>query len=460
MPWKQLGDNVFSRPLGENETFMKLLGDPGHSLQREHWALNFTAKIQPTGNFDNDGVFAARLRRAWAHLRFLYPSLAAEPEGNNVWYTVPSSKTELEDWVDKSFAVLSDAVSADEVMSTLKPTPYAQLYFLPKSREILGHTAHWRSDGVGSMILLDALLELLAQPDLPQDPWIAFPWGREITSLPPSVEEAAGVPVKPSSTQSAQAKKAFETFGLAAGAIGIPYLGDSTTIPTGTRCACTEFSPQTTEAVVKAVRSRNISVTAAVHASVAAANIHFANSSQRSKHYTSTVRFTLRPYMPPPYNGPEYAAMLLTTGWMAQVATTDDWETHARKYRQEYRTSISPDYLAGHREYAQRLCNLLQNLPETVDNPPSDVDISSIGVLEKWIRHEYGSSGSLIQVQAISVGLEVLTRQAICFVWTFRDRLNLRVVYNESFHAPEQMQAFAETVKNNLLEGLGIAEVD
>ncbi|KAL1877314.1 hypothetical protein Plec18167_005004 [Paecilomyces lecythidis] len=460
MPWKKYGNNVFSRPLGENETFIKLLGDPGHSLHREHWALNFTAKIHPTGTFDDNGVLASQLRRAWTYLRFQHPSLAAEPEGNNLQYTVPLSKIALEDWVDKSFAILPDSTSADEVISTLKPTPYAQLYFLPKTQEIVGHTAHWRSDGVGSMMLLNAFLELLAQPDLPQDPWIALPWGREIASLPPSVEEAAAVPVKPSSAQSAEAKKAFETFGLGAGTIGIPYFGNNTTIPTGTRCACTTFSPQTTEAVVKAVRSRNLSVTAAVHASVAAANIYLADQSQRSKHYTSTIRFTLRPYMPSPYNGPEYASMLLTTGWMAQVATTEDWETHARKYHQEYRTSISSDYLGGHREYAQHLCHLLQNPPETVENPPSDVDISSIGVLEKWIRHQYGSPGSLIEVRAISVGLEMLTRQAICFVWTFRGRLNLRVVYNESFHTAEQMQVFVETVKKNLLEELGITEVD
>ncbi|KAJ9317335.1 hypothetical protein DTO271D3_2625 [Paecilomyces variotii] len=460
MPWGQSEDNVFSRPLGENETFLKLIGDSGLSLQREHWAVNFTAKIDTTGSFDDDEFLAAQLRRAWAHLRFQHPSLAAEPEGNHLRYTVPLSKIALQDWVDKTFTVVSDAPSTSELITTLKPTPYAQLYFLPKSREILGHTAHWRSDGVGTMMLLNALLELLARPDLPQDSWTALPWGQEVGSLPPSVEEAAAVPEEPSSAQAAQGRKAFETFGLAAGAIGIPCLGDSTTIPRGTRCVCVTLSPQTTAAVVEAVRSRDLSVTAAVHASIAAANFQLADPSQRDRHYTSTIRFTLRPYMPKPYSGPEYASMLLTTGWMAQVSPVENWATHAQKYRQEYRTAISPEYLGGHREYARLLCDLLRNTPETEEKPPSEVDISSIGVIEKWIRREYGTPNSSIRVQQISVGLEMLTRQAVCFVWTFRDCLNLQIVYNEAFHAPEQMQAFAETTRAVLLKELGVTGTD
>ncbi|KAJ9300268.1 hypothetical protein DTO271G3_2385 [Paecilomyces variotii] len=460
MPWSKSGDNIFSRPLGENETFLKLIGDAGLSLQREQWAINFTAKIDTTGFFDDDEFLAAQLRRAWAHLRFQHPSLAAEPEGDRLRYTVPSSKIALQDWVDKTFTVVSNVPSTAELVTTLNSTPYAQLYFLPNSREILGYTAHWRSDGVGVMMLLNALLELLARPDLPQDPWAALPWGQEVDSLPPSMEEAAAIPEEPSSAQVAQARKAFETWGLAAGAIGVPCVGDSTTIPRGTRCACVTLSPQTTTAVVGAVRSRDLSVTAAVHASLAAANFQFAEPSQRDRHYASTIRFTLRPYMPKPYSGPEYASMLLTTAWMMQVSPAEDWATHAQKYRQEYRTGISPEHLGGHREYTRRLCDLVRNTPETGENPPSAVDISSIGVIEKWIRREYGTPDSSIRVQAIGIGLDMLTRQAGCFVWTFRDCLNLRIVYNEAFHAPEQMQALVEMIRAVLLKELGISDTD
>lgn len=34
-----------------------------------------------------------------------------------------------------------------------------------------------------------------------------------------------------------------------------------------------------------------------------------------------------------------------------------------------------------------------------------------------------------VEVQDVSVGVETLTRQCVCFVWTFRDQINLNVVY-------------------------------
>ncbi|KKA18390.1 Uncharacterized protein T310_7653, partial [Rasamsonia emersonii CBS 393.64] len=122
---------------------------------------------------------------------------------------------------------------------------------------------------------------------------------------------------------------------------------------------------------------------------------------------------------------------------------------------EQYRRGISPDYLAGHREYARRLCDLIRNLPAGGE-PASDVDISSIGIAEKLIKQVYGMQEYGVEVRAISVGVEMLTRQAVCFVWTFRDQLNLHVVYNEAFHAPEQMEQFVGTVKDVLLKELGV----
>lgn len=42
MPWTtaEHSPNTFTRPLGPNEVFIKLLSDPGHPLGREHWAVN------------------------------------------------------------------------------------------------------------------------------------------------------------------------------------------------------------------------------------------------------------------------------------------------------------------------------------------------------------------------------------------------------------------------------------
>lgn len=106
----------------------------------------------------------------------------------------------------------------------LQPGPYATLHYVPQSREVLGHTAHWRVDGIGVFMLLNSLLELAAQPDL-ADPW-SLPWGSEAERLAPAVEEAARMPETPSPAQ-----EAVDSFTLVTGAVGIPYLGDAATVP-------------------------------------------------------------------------------------------------------------------------------------------------------------------------------------------------------------------------------------
>ncbi|KAL2012283.1 hypothetical protein VTN00DRAFT_5001 [Thermoascus crustaceus] len=58
MPWMQTTPGVFSRPLGKNETYIKLARNWGHPLQRENWAIDSTATISPLGalgqNADTD----------------------------------------------------------------------------------------------------------------------------------------------------------------------------------------------------------------------------------------------------------------------------------------------------------------------------------------------------------------------------------------------------------------------
>ncbi|KAI1495887.1 hypothetical protein F5X99DRAFT_422566 [Biscogniauxia marginata] len=442
---------VFSRPIGENETYIKLVGDTGLLLSREHWAINSTATIVPTGSFVSTDL-EAHFRRAWAHLRFEHPSIAAEvaPDGTHLIYTVPADGAALDAWVSQTFSVATDANSSADVIPTFQPTPYAKLVYIPRSGELLGHTAHWRTDGIGVLLLLDAILALASGLSPPTDP-ASLAWGTEVVRLAPAIEDAAAVPKESTPELKKRGAALVGTFAQAVGAVGIPYLGDAATLPGGTRSAALTFSPATTEKIVTACKARGVSVTAAVHASVAGANYALADVAARDKHYTSTVRFALRPYLPEPYSTPAFAAGLYTTG-------ISSWAERLQIYQNEYRRGITRDFLDSHREYAVQLGELLRNLPQGGDQPPSDVDISSIGIAEKLIRRSYGTSEAGFEVKAVSVGVETLSRQAVTFVWTFRDQLNFSAVYNESFHSAEQMSQFVSTVKSQLLEGLGVQD--
>lgn len=281
------------------------------------------------------------------------------------------------------------------------------------------------------------------------------PWGEEPGRLAPPVEDAANVPFDASEEQRQLGNHYLNTFSLASGSIGIPYLGNPSTLPQGTQSVTRTLSASTTAAVIQKCRSLNLSVTSALHASVAAANFQLASPERKNEHYTSTVRFSLRPYLPAPYSSPEYAAGLYTTGWMDKVSANETWLQHARHYHDIYAVGISREYLEAHRVYASGLGDMLKNLPANLP-VQSDVDISSIGIAEALIERSYGEEGLVIDVLDVSVGVEILTRQAVCFVWTFREKLNFRVVYNEAFHGERQMREFVGNVEEHLLGGLDV----
>ncbi|KAK8030027.1 hypothetical protein PG993_011318 [Apiospora rasikravindrae] len=458
MAWKKTDvEGVYSRPLGENETFIKIVGDAGLQLphKREHWAINYTATIAPKGSFESADL-VAHFRRAWAHLRFQHPSLAADvapaPNDDSLTYTVPADGAALDAWVDQTFTVAADASSSAEVIPTFQPTPFAKLVWIPRSGELLGHTSHWRTDGVGALLLLDAFLALASDSQL-SDP-SSLAWGTEIERLAPCVEDAAAMPTESTPELKERGAAAVGTFAHAAGAIGIPSLGDAATLPAGTRSASLTFDKEESKRIIAACKQLGVSVTTAAHASVAGANYALADGAERvKKHYTSTVRFALRPYLPAPYSTPAFAAGLYTTGWMKRVEPHMSWAERLQSYADDYKKGITRDFLDSHREYALQLGALIRSLKPD-GTPPSDMDISSIGVADKMVRSFYGTPEAGFEVKAVGVGVEILSRQGTTFVWTFRDQLSLSVNYNESFHSDEQMEEFIRTVRSQLLKGL------
>ncbi|KAI8628198.1 hypothetical protein F5Y19DRAFT_476606 [Xylariaceae sp. FL1651] len=127
MTWRETDQKgIFSRPIGGNETFIKLIGDGGMPLNHEHCAINSAATIVPTGSYVSADL-AAHFRSAWAHLRFQHPSLAAEvaPDEKSYIYTTPADGTAPDAQVSQTFSVATDANSSADMIPTFQPTPYA-----------------------------------------------------------------------------------------------------------------------------------------------------------------------------------------------------------------------------------------------------------------------------------------------------------------------------------------------
>ncbi|QKX58649.1 uncharacterized protein TRUGW13939_05776 [Talaromyces rugulosus] len=448
MPWSPVNDKKYERAVGENETFIKILGDASHPLNREHWSINAVAAITPLGSFAQEDLCLV-LRDAWKALRFHHPTIAAYIVDERYVYDVPDGVA-LEKWASETFQVIEDKTADEVIASTATLCPYATVTYLPQTGEVLLHTQHWRTDGVGVFILLDEFLALVAQSPVDVS---SLPWGEETARLAPSIEEAAGISLNPSEEDKRIGQQCVASFGHAVGAVGTVSRAPLETQPGGTRSARLFFTEEETKTVIQACKSQNISVTSAVHASVAAANYALAGPEDQKKHYTSTIRYSFRRFLPKPYSGREYASTIFTTGWMFPVSADSSWTERARAYHDEYHKGLSPDFISAHREYAIGLCNLLRSLPVGAPSP-TDVDISSLGVLENFVARERGTAERGIRIGQLSLGLDMVNRQCGCYVWTFRDQLCLNLVYNEAFYDKASMDSFIEIVKDSLLREL------
>ena len=198
-------------------------------------------------------------------------------------------------------------------------------------------------------------------------------------------------------------------------------------------------------------------ITAAVHASLAAVNFRHAIAEHQGRHYTSTIKQSLWPYLSEPYSTPATAAGLYTSGWLVRVDASGTREENACLCQAVYEKGISSEYLQAHREYASTLVELIKNMPIPTEKP-SDIDISSMGIMEIYLKREYGTPERGFDTTHAGVGVGILSRQGVVFKWTFRDQLTLRLVYNEAFHTQGQMTGILHHVQAELSKQLGVTE--
>ncbi|CAI7668956.1 unnamed protein product [Penicillium manginii] len=439
--WVEKKPGLWQRPIGENEKFIKFIGDRSHLIGREHWSITSGAKFTL-----NTGWNISELSRnsfdAWCKVRFYHPSIACTAEADILSYQTGSNDSVFS-WANETFKVHDSDVTAEDVIANLRPSRYMTAHLLP---------AHWRTDGYGALQLVHAFLNSLCEVVSGNQKEIQ--WGEEWRRLTPSIEEVLDIPVTATPKILEATRECMKTLAHARGAVGVAFTGDKQAAPAGTRSTRFCLTETETSAVAAACTERNISLTSAVHASCAILTHMQASPDDRDKHYTSTMRFTLRPHLLPPYSGPGFAAALYTAGYMFPVPASKSWIENARAYEREYRTGITQDFLQCRRQYAEEVLGLLKRGVPPADPPPSEVDISSVGDAEALVAPRFTNDGTVLEVQDLNIGVEILTRQTYCFMWTFRGRLQLQLVYNEAYyekdHAERMVKIIAETLKAEL----------
>ncbi|XXG98254.1 hypothetical protein Hte_004577 [Hypoxylon texense] len=454
MPWLEVSPSHWQRPLGANERMIKWIGDKAHAAGREHWSITVACRFTLSGSLQ-DNKLEERVRRAWMSFRFQHPSIASIAGDDTADYHVPDAKA-LEQWADETLTVVSDpAADTDSLLASFKPTRYVTGHFLPHRNEFCLHAAHWRTDGYGALQLVNAFLDAVASD---QDP-AALPWGEEHARLVPSIEEALELPEKPTPEIQAATAACLRSGALVAGSIGLPYQGDLNTKPGGTHSVRRSLSESTTASILAACDARNITPLSAVHASLAAANFAgSASSADGSGHYTSNMRFSLRPYLREPFNSPQYASALYTGSFMSKVLPSSSWQETAAQYNELYAAGLNREFLIARRQFATQVLEMLTRSGD-LGPPRSEVDISSVEDAEKLIRplRHAGEEGGALVVNDFSLGLECITRETYLFYWTFKGKIEFNLVYNEAFYDRAFMEGIVDTIVESLKKGLEVS---
>lgn len=458
MPWSENQPGVYERSIGENEQFIKLIGDRAHGLGREHWSVTSSAEFQLLQPCEDEDL-VNKCRLAWQNLRFSHPSIASQAEGSRLLYKIPD-KTDLESWTNNKFYIHRGKVMFEDLLASFKPDQVVAAHLLLHERMIVLHFPHWRTDGYGALLLVDAFLRNLA--GLLTGSTKASEqqaWGQEACRLVPSVEEVIGLPEEATLEVVEQARKYLATAAFLHGAVGMETsAGTEASLPKGTRGVNVRLSQSDTKLIEKACLEKGITQEAAVQASCSTITYLEAAEDQRQKPYTSTMRFSLRPFMPAPWDGAEYASALCTGGYLEQVPASNTWLDNAKHYTQKYDIGITQDFLHTRRQYAKECLKALSQTPPPRPPASSEIDISSVGDAEKLVTPEYTdeNGAAVIQVQNVSIGVETLSRQIYCFMWTYHGQLELRLVYNEAFYDVARMQRIVEGLQKVLLENLCI----
>jgi hypothetical protein len=371
-------------------------------------------------------------------------------------YRVPDTES-LGSWADETFTVYDEGIRSDDVVATLGPSKYTTGHFFLGERRFLLHAAHWRTDGYGALQLVNSFLDNLCNSiGYGEQAWR---FGDEVQRLTPSIEEILDLPVTPTQDIVNATKNCIKTLGYAKGAVGVgPQDKEGGNGPKGTRSTRFRLAEADTKAVQEACAAHNISLLSAVHASCASLTYLEATPDDQDKHYTSTMRFSLRPHLQKPHCAADSAAGLYTGGYMFRVPASQSWMENARQYQHEYDTGITVDFLKCRRHYATEVLGILQqNLPPP-DPPPSEIDISSVGNAEELVSPQHRHGKTVLEVRDVSIGVETLTRQIYCFLWTYRSRLEFQLVYNEAYYSAERMEKMVKKLPKILMTELELLQ--
>ncbi|KAL9639045.1 MAG: hypothetical protein Q9164_001180 [Protoblastenia rupestris] len=450
MAWTDTKPGEYRKDFSGVEKIYRKMSQAFSHIGKEHWGIHCVCRFHPGPSFGKRDTETA-LRKAWKALMFEYPGLSVVPDDLTKVFIVPDAQA-TDKWVDQTFFVEFTGI-ADTIIANSKPKDLPSLIFLPSSSEIVFLSQHWRTDAIGTCMLLDRLFSIMAQP---QDPG-SSQWRPGPENISPCLEDAAGSPENGTPELQNFAWEYIDNFHKkAVNSGGLPYKGQAATVPGDLSHQDVTLTKDSTSTLVAACKSRNISVSAAIHTSLARTVFSFAPPEDQPSEYTTVIATNMRAYLPPPYNTKTHACQTYVASITPTVQRSSDFSTATAALTREFKTWHSEKLMQALRQiYKYHAEKLSAPRPKGVPppKPPSGVTLSSLGVIERYLTGDYGD---VVKVDRFRFGVGMMTRQMLLYAWTFQGRMSLSVNYNTAYYDDSMAQEVLSRIKITLEKELGL----
>ncbi|KAJ2971816.1 hypothetical protein NQ176_g7512 [Zarea fungicola] len=406
--------------------------------QPMHWMIASVVKFQYKGDSRNVGDV---LRNAWLEMRHKFPVIASQVVGSKKVYEIANDHT-LAAWLESSFRVKTGTVN--DAFKTMTNVPYITLNYFPASNEIMIASPHTYADGRGLLYLVDAFFAAASNPG-------TFKFGDEHARLPPNEDTLLSLPEV---ITEGHYQKAGQTLGLLMQSDPIRMPVEDMTVPPGeVSREELKISAPLSGRIVAACKDRGYTVTSAWHTAVVLAVAKLqAAAGQVGKVYSSFSNYDLRSVFPSSFEPRHQPISCYHTGLpLAVTPEGKSFDAISSEIRSVYKTALSVETAASFPAVSKLAIDAF-----SAGLPPSSTPVlSSIGVLERFMGHSFGSEW---EIEDFWMADCMLSAEVEMFLWAWKGQVVLSGSFNLAYYTNDQVAELLQNVKQELLNGLAISE--
>ncbi|KAI0506811.1 hypothetical protein F5B22DRAFT_650294 [Xylaria bambusicola] len=457
--WVQEGEHRYTQLYGFQEVLYNAISAPPGSPALFLPFSHVTFKHVKGGDRLSDHSLALCIRIAWLQLRQNHPQLAAVNLREAKTYISPSSRTELEEWLDATFIVLPETTANEIWRNAVKPRQLT-LYFLPQERQLCLLGEHHTIDGRGLMNFWDRLFRALGSPQPDEVLWKTD--GSEVSRLPPRSDDLLNLEEKSPGCGVLRAREMLLPL-KSPSPIHLPIAEHQLARPFSRKNASVELrlSVAMTRAIVSTCKRQRLGVTAAWHAAIIlATQTTQANYMAPGTQFSGFANIDLRRYFPPS-SVDAYVFNNHSTILPFSVRPNGKSFTYLAR---EINNFLSRDLSSADPEVWSALGPMIQSLvpgftvPHLTDTTPA---VSSLGIIDTYIASSYPNGNGrrddgYWEIEHVWFGDTVCGPWLECFMWSWQDQISLNTVYNPAYHTHVEVDKFLQVVVEKFMDGLGI----